>query len=219
MSLTVVDADPDGFSASLVRTTLVRTTLGQAVPGTLVNVEVDLFARYLVDQAATGLPGCRRGAPMSARAPAVRVMSDAANPTAAAVHAMRTGRPVVVLDPPEREGEGDLVIAADLATPERLAFAMREARGLLCVAMDGARLDALETGRPVIFGVLTTNTLEQAWDRADGRCRRGVDAARDAVEMARRLRSIADAAPLGLPVRSASSDDQTDQAPRGPGRT
>jgi 6,7-dimethyl-8-ribityllumazine synthase len=45
----------------------------------------------------------------------------------------------------------------------------------------------LDTGRPVIFGVLTTNTMDQALDRADGTYRRGADAARDAVEMARLL--------------------------------
>ena len=45
----------------------------------------------------------------------------------------------------------------------------------------------LETGRPVIFGVLTTDTIAQALDRADGSHRRGADAARDAVEMARLL--------------------------------
>lgn len=71
-------------------------------------------------------------------------MSRRADATAAAIAALRAGRPVVVLDPPDREGEGDLVLAADCASPDQLAFAMREARGLLCVAMDGARLDALE---------------------------------------------------------------------------
>lgn len=50
VSLTVVEALPDGFTVSLVRTTLDRTILGHRVPGTLVNVEVDVFARYLVDR-------------------------------------------------------------------------------------------------------------------------------------------------------------------------
>ena len=50
VSLTVVDAALADFSVSLVQTTLERTTLGLAVPGTIVNVEVDLFARYLVDR-------------------------------------------------------------------------------------------------------------------------------------------------------------------------
>lgn len=53
VSLTVVDATPEGFAVSLVRTTLERTTLGRAEVGVIVNVEVDFFARYLVDRAAT----------------------------------------------------------------------------------------------------------------------------------------------------------------------
>lgn len=52
-------------------------------------------------------------------------------------------------------------------------------------AADGILRVGLATGRPVIFGVLTTNTLAEARDRADGTYRRGADAARDAVEMAR----------------------------------
>lgn len=58
-------------------------------------------------------------------------------------------------------------------------------------AADGILQVGLETGRPVIFGVLTTDSLEQARDRADGRFRRGADAARDAVEMAQMLRALA----------------------------
>lgn len=57
-------------------------------------------------------------------------------------------------------------------------------------AADGILRVGLDTGRPVIFGVLTTNTIEQAWDRADGTWRRGEDAARDALEMVALLRSV-----------------------------
>lgn len=56
-------------------------------------------------------------------------------------------------------------------------------------AADGILRVGLDTGRPVIFGVLTTNTLAQARDRADGTHQRGADAARDAVEMARLVAS------------------------------
>lgn len=59
-------------------------------------------------------------------------------------------------------------------------------------AADGILRVGLETGRPVIFGVLTTDTLAQARDRADGTYRRGADAARDAVEMAIILAGIRD---------------------------
>lgn len=54
-------------------------------------------------------------------------------------------------------------------------------------AADGILQVGLSTGRPVIFGVLTTNTMAQALDRTDGTYHRGADAARDAVEMARLL--------------------------------
>ncbi len=57
-------------------------------------------------------------------------------------------------------------------------------------AADGILRVGLDTGRPVIFGVLTTNTIEQAWDRVEGRFRRGEDAARDAVTMARLLEHL-----------------------------
>lgn len=50
VSLTVVDAHEDTFSVSLVRVTLEETTLGLLRVGGRVNVEVDLFARYLVDR-------------------------------------------------------------------------------------------------------------------------------------------------------------------------
>ncbi|MDA8203586.1 MAG: 6,7-dimethyl-8-ribityllumazine synthase [Chloroflexi bacterium] len=56
-------------------------------------------------------------------------------------------------------------------------------------AADGILRVGLDSGRPVIFGVLTTNTLAQARDRAEGTYRRGADAARDAVAMARLLAS------------------------------
>ena len=56
-------------------------------------------------------------------------------------------------------------------------------------AANGILRVGLDAGRPVIFGVLTTNTMAQAQDRADGTHHRGADAARDAVEMARLLAS------------------------------
>jgi 3,4-dihydroxy 2-butanone 4-phosphate synthase/GTP cyclohydrolase II len=51
------------------------------------------------------------------------------------------GRPVVVIDDSDRENEGDIIVAAQFATPEIVAFMMREARGLICVAIstDAAR--------------------------------------------------------------------------------
>lgn len=53
VSLTIVAPTPDGFTVSLVRTTLEITILGTASEGALVNIEVDLFARYLLDRPGT----------------------------------------------------------------------------------------------------------------------------------------------------------------------
>lgn len=51
---------------------------------------------------------------------------------------------VVVVDDEDRENEGDIIIASDAITPEAVAFMMKHARGLICVAMEGERLDALD---------------------------------------------------------------------------
>jgi len=56
----------------------------------------------------------------------------------------RAGKFVIVVDSEDRENEGDLVIAAEFATPEAINFMAREARGLICLPMTGERLDALQ---------------------------------------------------------------------------
>lgn len=55
------------------------------------------------------------------------------------VEAIRDGRPVVVTDDASRENEGDLIVAADHATPELIAFMMDQCRGLVCVPMTAER--------------------------------------------------------------------------------
>jgi 3,4-dihydroxy 2-butanone 4-phosphate synthase/GTP cyclohydrolase II len=59
------------------------------------------------------------------------------------------GKGVVVVDDEDRENEGDLIFAAEKATPELVAFMMTECRGLLCVPMEGAALDRLQLGQMV----------------------------------------------------------------------
>lgn len=49
----------------------------------------------------------------------------------------------MVVDDEDRENEGDLVIAAEKATPEIIAFMMSECRGLICAPMEGDELDRL----------------------------------------------------------------------------
>ncbi|WP_405818717.1 bifunctional 3,4-dihydroxy-2-butanone-4-phosphate synthase/GTP cyclohydrolase II [Streptomyces sp. NBC_00838] len=68
----------------------------------------------------------------------------ALDPVERAVMDIAAGRPVVVVDDEDRENEGDLVIAAEKATPEIVAFMMSECRGLICAPMEGDELDRLE---------------------------------------------------------------------------
>ena len=61
-----------------------------------------------------------------------------------ALAAIRNGESIVVVDDENRENEGDLICAAQFATPEQINFMATEARGLICLAMEGERLDALD---------------------------------------------------------------------------
>ncbi|MCW2619852.1 MAG: bifunctional 3,4-dihydroxy-2-butanone 4-phosphate synthase/GTP cyclohydrolase, partial [Modestobacter sp.] len=63
-----------------------------------------------------------------------------------ALEAIAAGRPVVVCDDEDREDEGDLIMAADAVTTEWIAFFLRHTSGLLCVGVDGGRLDDLGLG-------------------------------------------------------------------------
>ena len=65
------------------------------------------------------------------------------DPIEDAIHEIRAGRAVVVVDDEDRENEGDLVFAASKATPELVAFTIRYSSGVICVPMEGAELDRL----------------------------------------------------------------------------
>ena len=60
-----------------------------------------------------------------------------------AIEEIRDGRFVVVVDDPDRENEGDLVIAAQFATPETINFMATHARGLICLCLTEERADQL----------------------------------------------------------------------------
>lgn len=57
---------------------------------------------------------------------------------------LRSGKMIVLVDDEQRENEGDLVCAAEFASPETMNFMLREARGMMCVAMAGSVCDRLE---------------------------------------------------------------------------
>jgi 3,4-dihydroxy 2-butanone 4-phosphate synthase / GTP cyclohydrolase II len=60
-----------------------------------------------------------------------------------AIEDIREGRFVVVVDDPDRENEGDLVIAAQFATPDAINFMATHARGLICLCLTAERADEL----------------------------------------------------------------------------
>lgn len=60
-----------------------------------------------------------------------------------AIEDIRDGKMVVVVDAEDRENEGDLTLAAQFATPEAINFMAKEARGLICLALESKRCDEL----------------------------------------------------------------------------
>jgi len=56
---------------------------------------------------------------------------------------MRAGKPVIIVDDESRENEGDLIVAAEKATPEVINFMAKDGRGLICLPMEGAMIDRL----------------------------------------------------------------------------
>jgi len=63
---------------------------------------------------------------------------------ATAMAELRAGRMVVVVDDTDRENEGDLVMAAEMVTPQAINFMATQGRGLICLAMTGERVDQLK---------------------------------------------------------------------------
>jgi 3,4-dihydroxy-2-butanone 4-phosphate synthase/GTP cyclohydrolase II len=64
----------------------------------------------------------------------------------AGIEELRKGRAVVVADDEDRENEGDLLVAAEMITPEAINFMATHGKGLICLALTGERLDQLEIG-------------------------------------------------------------------------
>lgn len=66
------------------------------------------------------------------------------SPIPVALDALRAGRPVIVADDENRENEGDVVLSAELATPEWVAWTVRWSSGFICAPMPAEIADALD---------------------------------------------------------------------------
>jgi 3,4-dihydroxy-2-butanone 4-phosphate synthase len=106
----------------------------------------------------------------------------------AAVAAFARGELVVVVDDEDRENEGDLIMAAEKATPERVAFMVRHTSGLLCVPLPGERLDAL--GLPLMVPTNTESMRTAFTVSVDAR--RGTTTGISAADRATTIRALVD---------------------------
>ncbi|RDG35197.1 bifunctional 3,4-dihydroxy-2-butanone-4-phosphate synthase/GTP cyclohydrolase II [Streptomyces corynorhini] len=111
------------------------------------------------------------------------------DPVEQAVRDIAAGRPVVVVDDEDRENEGDLVIAAEKATPEIIAFMMSECRGLICAPMEGPELDRLEL--PQMVGHNTESMRTAFTVSVDASAAHGVTTGISAADRATTLRLLA----------------------------
>ena len=66
------------------------------------------------------------------------------DPISDALAAIRNGECIIVVDDERRENEGALICAAQFATPQQINFMATEGRGLICLAMQGEKLDSLD---------------------------------------------------------------------------
>ena len=78
--------------------------------------------------------------------------------TEEAIEIIRQGKMLVVVDDEDRENEGDIIVAAEKATPEVINFMATYGKGLICVPMSGARLDELELPAMVTHNTDTHGT-------------------------------------------------------------
>lgn len=107
-----------------------------------------------------------------------------------AIEAFKAGEFVIVVDDEDRENEGDLIIAAEMITPEKVNFMLKHARGVLCAPVTVSRCKELDLPHQVsdntsVLGTPFTVTI----DKLEG-CSTGVSAS----DRAATIKALADPA-------------------------
>src|ERR1700712_906459 len=110
------------------------------------------------------------------------------DPIHKAIAEIAAGRPVVVVDDEDRENEGDLIFAAELATTELIAFMVRYTSGYICVPIIEANADRLDL--PPIFRVNQDRRGTAYTVTVDAR--EGVSTGISAADRAHTIRLLAD---------------------------
>jgi 3,4-dihydroxy 2-butanone 4-phosphate synthase/GTP cyclohydrolase II len=104
--------------------------------------------------------------------------------------ALKAGQMVVLVDDADRENEGDLVCAAQFITPEQVNFMLREARGVLCVAMNGEACDRLQLHPQAAYNTAPMATAFTI--SVDGHPRHGITTGVSATERATTIKLLVD---------------------------
>jgi 3,4-dihydroxy 2-butanone 4-phosphate synthase/GTP cyclohydrolase II len=112
------------------------------------------------------------------------------DPIDAAIAAIARGEIVVVADDEDRENEGDLIMAADLATPEAITFFVRHTSGVICVGLTGERCGELDLPQMVVAAD-NSEALGTAFTISVD-VREGTTTGISAADRARTLRALAD---------------------------
>ena len=131
VSLTVAALEGTRVTFSIIPFTATHTALRDRKPGAALNLEVDMIAKYLESLQTHAPPAPGSEAPVSGG-------------VEAATAALAAGGMIILTDHAARENEGDLVVAAEHATPAAVNFMVTHGRGMVCVPLTAARAAALE---------------------------------------------------------------------------
>ncbi|MCF7887810.1 MAG: bifunctional 3,4-dihydroxy-2-butanone-4-phosphate synthase/GTP cyclohydrolase II [Candidatus Omnitrophica bacterium] len=102
---------------------------------------------------------------------------------------IKTGKPVIVVDDESRENEGDIVVAAQFATPEIINFMIKEARGLVCVPLTKRVIARLQLDP--MSNKSSSDRFQTAW-RISVDAKRGVTTGISAYDRARTIKVLID---------------------------
>ena len=142
VSLTVAALAGNRVTCSIIPYTANHTALRDRKPGAAVNLEVDMIAKYLEALQAPATPVPASAAPRAPAAPTAP--TTVSGGVATAIAELAAGGMIIVTDHAARENEGDLVIAAQHATPTAVNFMVTHGRGLVCVPLTPERAAALD---------------------------------------------------------------------------
>lgn len=105
---------------------------------------------------------------MQGKAHMSRLSNSPISPIEEIVEDMQNGRMVVLVDAEDRENEGDLVVSAQMATPDAINFMAKHGRGLICLALSQARAGELELQSQARPGVGRSTAFTQSIEAREG---------------------------------------------------